>query len=140
MNTKNKYKDLKNLSFAPRVEKKYVVPILKKCDLLYFSVFSSKVWLYGQSLNKVIDYMSAGKPIIASYDGFPSMINEAKCGEFIPAGDSDSIVHSIINYSKLPAQERAEIGERGRRWLFKNRLYKKLAENYYSLIKKNKLK
>ncbi len=34
-------------------------------------------------MNKVVEYMLAGKPIIASYTGYPSMINEAECGYFV---------------------------------------------------------
>ena len=79
-NFQQKYAHLCNLTFAPRVPKEMVQPVLARCDLLYFSVHASKVWKYGQSLNKVIDYMMAGKPIVASYTGYPSMINEAACG------------------------------------------------------------
>ena len=41
-----------------------VQSVLSRCDLLYFSVHVSTVWKYGQSLNKVIDYMLAGKPVV----------------------------------------------------------------------------
>ncbi len=58
--------DLPNVSFAPAVPKTMVQDVLRRCDLLYFSVHVSKVWRYGQSLNKVIDYMLAGKPVVAS--------------------------------------------------------------------------
>ena len=40
----------------------------------------SKVWDYGQSMNKIVDYMMAGKPVVASYSGYPSMLNEAGSG------------------------------------------------------------
>jgi len=82
-----KYAHLPNLSFAPRVPKPMVQSVLSHCDLLYFSVHVSEVWKYGQSLNKVIDYMLSGKPVVASYTGYPSMINEADCGSYVPAGD-----------------------------------------------------
>src|SRR5690606_17947641 len=51
-----KYGHLPNLTFAPRVEKNQVQSVLDRCDLLFFSVYPSRVWSYGQSLNKVIDY------------------------------------------------------------------------------------
>lgn len=68
----------RNLIFAPKVQKQMVQSVLARCDLVYFSVHVSTVWRFGQSLNKVIDYMLSGKPIIASYTGYPSMINEAE--------------------------------------------------------------
>lgn len=125
-----KYGYLQNLTFAPKVSKNLVHSVLSSCDLLYFSVHDSKVWDYGQSLNKVIDYMLAGKPVVASYSGFPSMINEAECGVFVPASDSRALAKEIYRYLNLNSQERSKIGLRGREWIIKNRSYEKLAEDY----------
>ena len=66
---------------------------------------------YGQSLNKVIDYMSAGKVIIGSYSGFPSMINEAECGEFIPENSIGDLVETITKYCEMAPRVR------GRDWI-----------------------
>jgi len=129
-----KYSHLSNLSFAPRVPKAMVQSVLVKCDLLYFSVHVSKVWKYGQSLNKVIDYMMAGKPIVASYTGYPSMINEAACGTYVPAGDVAALKREIVRYASLSEQERFEMGTRGKTWLLKNRGYKKLAMDYLDIL------
>ncbi|MCW8905864.1 MAG: glycosyltransferase family 4 protein [Sedimenticola sp.] len=129
-----KYGNLPNLTFGPKVEKQMVQSVLEKCDLLYFSVHKSKVWRFGQSLNKVIDYMLAGKPIIASYSGFPSMINEAECGSYIPPGDASRLGEEIIRYSRLSADERDRIGAKGSEWLKKNRNYEKLAGDYLKIL------
>jgi glycosyltransferase involved in cell wall biosynthesis len=88
----------------------------------------------GQSLNKVIDYMMAGKPIVASYTGFPSMINEANCGSYVPAGNVKALQKEVECYAQMPAQERMEMGTRGRNWLLANRKYPKLAEDYLAII------
>lgn len=129
-----KYAHLCNLTFAPRVPKEMVQSVLARCDLLYFSVHASKVWKYGQSLNKVIDYMMAGKPIVASYSGYPSMINEAACGTYIPAGNVDALSIEINRYHHMGKDERSELGARGKVWLMKNRPYKKLAMDYLDAI------
>jgi len=129
-----KYAYLQNLTFAPRVPKELVQSVLSRCDLLYFSVHVSEVWKYGQSLNKVIDYMMAGKPIVASYTGYPSMINEAACGTYVPAGDVNLLNREISRYYNMSKDERCEIGARGKAWLMKNRLYKKLAMNYLNIL------
>lgn len=129
--------DLPNVSFAPAVPRDMVQSVLSRCDLLYFSVHTSKVWRYGQSLNKVIDYMLAGKPVVASYTGFPSMINEAGCGTFVPAGDIDALRCEILRYFRTPADARATMGAAGRAWLLRNRRYPKLAEDYLRLAIRN---
>jgi glycosyltransferase involved in cell wall biosynthesis len=129
-----KYEHLDNLTFGPKVSKAMVQTVLAKCDLLYFSVHVSKVWQYGQSLNKVIDYMMAGKPVVASYTGYPSMINEANCGTYVSAGDVTALKQEVERYSRMDFQERQLIGARGKAWLLENRSYPKLAKNYLDIM------
>ncbi|MFO1389028.1 glycosyltransferase family 4 protein [Cellvibrio sp.] len=130
----DKYAGLKNLTFAPKVKKNQVQSILAKADVLYLSTFPSKIWKYGQSLNKVIDYMLSGKPVIASYDGFPSMLNEANCGFFLPAGDVRALVEKIEAVYKMPVDEQKKLGHNGRDWLITNRSYPKLAADYLDIL------
>jgi glycosyltransferase involved in cell wall biosynthesis len=131
---KAKTAGMKNVSFAPKVKKSQVQMVLRRCHVLYFSVEDSEVWRYGLSLNKLIDYMIAGKPIIASYSGYPSMVNEAQCGVFVPAKDVSVLVHAIREYRQLPGDQLEAIGERGRTWVLKNRPYNALALDYCELF------
>ena len=128
------YGALCNITFAPKVPKQMVLSVLSKCDLLYFSVHASEVWRYGQSLNKVVDYMLTGKPIVASYSGFPSMIDEAECGTYVAAGEVAALRAEIVRYSEMPEAERDKIGRRGKRWILKHRTYASLAEDYLSIM------
>mgnify|MGYP001458488330 FL=1 len=125
---------LKNVSFFPQIEKHMLQSILVACDLLYFATKNSLVWRYGQSLNKIIDYMLAGRPIIGSYSGYPSMINEADCGSFVPAENEVALMKEIIRYKIMPKEERDRIGKRGQNWLLENRKYQYLAEKYIEII------
>lgn len=128
------YADVPNLGFAPRVPKHMVQSVLARCNLLYFSVHASRVWRYGQSLNKVVDYMLAGKPIVASYTGYPSMINEADCGSYVPAGDVAALQVEIQRYAAMPAVQLESIGARGRAWLLQHRRYDVLANDYLKIL------
>lgn len=123
-----------NITFVPKVKKTQVQMFLRHCNVLYFSVHDSKVWRYGLSLNKLIDYMLAAKPIIASYSGYPSMVNEAKCGAFVPAKDVAALACAIREYANMSKDQLAEIGQRGREWLLKNRPYEKIALEYCKLF------
>ncbi|MFQ2132945.1 glycosyltransferase family 4 protein [Aeromonas hydrophila] len=128
------YGHLPNVIFAPKVTKNQVQTLLSYCDIVYFSVFPSKVWEYGQSLNKVIDYMLSGKPIVASYDGYPSMINEAGCGDFVPAGDVDALQEKIIEFFTLSDDIRNNIGRKGKAWLLENRSYEMLSRQLSDIL------
>jgi glycosyltransferase involved in cell wall biosynthesis len=128
------YAHLSNLTFAPRVPKAMVQSVLSHCDLLYFSVHVSTVWKYGQSLNKVIDYMLAGKPVVASYTGYPSMINEADCGTYVEAGDVEALRAEIQRYAVMDEAQREVVGARGRQWIMAHRNYETLAQAYMRIL------
>lgn len=132
----HKYDHLDNLTFAPKIPKDMVHSALSLCDLLYFSVYKSKVWDFGQSLNKVVDYMLAGKPIVASYSGFPSMIDEARCGSFVSAGSVVDLKNELLRFACMSESKRHAIGLRGTSWLLENRGYQKLAAEYQDIMVK----
>lgn len=125
---------LPNIKFAPKVTRHQVASVLHHADVVYFSAFPSKVWDYGQSLNKLIDYMLSATPVVASYSGFPSMVNEAGCGEFVPAGDAEALVTCLQRLSQLSSNERKAIGQQGRDWLLENRNYQLLAKDFAEAI------
>jgi glycosyltransferase involved in cell wall biosynthesis len=116
-------KRLKNCSNAivgPRIEQNEIPYFLSKCDILYLSTQDSKIWDYGQSMNKLVDYMMAGKPIVASYSGYPSMLNEAGSGIFVNTNSTEAIINGIREYSNLDSEKRQEIGNKGRNWVKEN--------------------
>ena len=122
--------DLHNVTFAPKVEKAAVQSVLANVDAVYFAVHRSPALRFGQSLNKLIDYMAAAKPVLASFTGFSSMINEAKCGAIVPADDVEALKMIIEQFAAMEPSECASIGARGRKWLIENRTYRQLAQTY----------
>ncbi len=130
--------DLDNVTFTGPVAKDQVQAVLAHSDVTYFSVLPSKVWSYGLSLNKVIDYMLAGKPILASYSGYPTMIDEAGSGTSVPAGDAGALRAEILRLAVMAPGDRAVMGDRGRKWLLQNRAYRTLAQNYLAVALPNR--
>lgn len=122
--------ELNNITFLPKVKKQQVQTILSHFDLLYDSVKNIKLYEYGLSRNKWIDYMYAEKPIIASYSGYQSMLNEAECGTFVPAENTVALKEAILKYSLFEKDKLREIGQNGRKWLLQNRTFDKLALEY----------
>jgi len=133
-NFEDELREYTNVTFLGRIEQNKVKYFLNKCDILYLSTQHSIVWNYGQSMNKVVEYMLASKPIIASYSGYPSMINEAQCGYFIDSEDPKDIQKAILDIVNLSQKKRDSMGERGRKWIYKNRQYSKLAKDYLYAI------
>ncbi len=126
--------DCPNVRWIGRVPRGEVVEYLKQCDLLYFAVHDSKVWESGMSLNKLTDYLVAAKPVVASYSGFPSILDEAGCGEYLPSRDTDALLRALQRYAARPRAELVAMGAAGRAWLFANRTWKTLSQQYGALL------
>jgi glycosyltransferase involved in cell wall biosynthesis len=131
----NELKEYNNVLFLPKIDQAQVKYFLEICDVVYLSTKKSKVWEYGQSMNKVVEYMLAAKPIVATYFGYPSMINEANCGYFLNSENPNDLKRIFLELSKLPKEELKNIGDNGLKWMYENRTYEKLALNYYNQIK-----
>lgn len=126
--------DCSNVTFLPRIEQNQVKYFLQKCDILYLSTKDSKVWDYGQSMNKVVEYMLSAKPIIALYTGYPSMINEANCGKFVKTSNSIDLKNAILEIVNMTVTDRNQLGENGKKWVYNHRQYSTLAKEYIDRI------
>ena len=120
-----------NIVFLGRISADQVQGFLRRCDVLFLSTLPSKVWDYGQSMNKVVDYMLAGKYIVAQYTGYPSFINEAACGVFT---DGAGLAACLDDAIATPRAKRDAIGLAGRTWLLEHQSYKQLASDYLRKI------
>lgn len=127
--------NLPNITLPPPINKNKVNDFLKYIDICYDS-FDSKLAKYGLSRNKWIDYMFASKPIICSFDGYQSMINEANCGSFVKYNDSYALVNKIIEFSNYSKPYIEEIGARGKEYLLNHRKFEILAKAYLDEINK----
>jgi glycosyltransferase involved in cell wall biosynthesis len=131
---KKQSENLRNVTFAPRVKKEQVLSVLEASDVLLHSFKMEKVFQFGISPNKFIDYMFAKKPIVCMFSGYPSMINEANCGEFTPSEDPNALVDCLLKYEKMSEEERNKLGENGYNFLVKKRNFDVLSEQYMELF------
>jgi len=133
-NLKKQAKGLSNLTFAPRVKKEQVQSILCLSDVLLASVKHEKVYQFGISLNKFIDYMFAKKPIVCMFSGYPSMINEANCGEFTPSENPEALADVLVKYASMPIEQLDKLGMNGYNFLVEKRNFDVLSEQYMELF------
>jgi len=131
---KEKYAELDNVKFFPKVSKDKVFDFLLKCDILVNPWEDKSIYKYGVSPNKWIDYMHAAKPIIVPYNGYRNIINEANCGEFIETNNPGLLADTIIKYYKMPKEELIKIGLNGRKYLLNKLTIKKLTKRYIKLF------
>ncbi len=130
---KEKYSFCDRIKFCEPIPKKYVKSFLQNIDICFDSV-DSELGRFGLSRNKWIDYMNAGKPIICSFSGFQSMINEANCGSFVPFGNVDLLSAEILKFKKMDEVNRVSMGVRAKNFLRTKRTFQKLALDYEKLF------
>jgi glycosyltransferase involved in cell wall biosynthesis len=129
---------LTNITFLGKIPKDKVNSVLQHCHVLLCPTRDLSLYRYGMSLNKWIDYMYSGKPIICPYNGYRSLLDEAQCGEFIEPHNKKILAETILKYKAMPANEIEEMGRRGKAFLEQNLNYSILAKKYLDIIKSHK--
>jgi glycosyltransferase involved in cell wall biosynthesis/O-antigen ligase len=119
---------LKNVEFPPPVPKRDVSSVMGDADAFIYGLRDLPLYRFGISLNKLTDYLAAGRPIVffgkSSYDP----VRDANAGVSVPPGDPEVLADGIERLADLPPQERMEMGERGRRYLVEYHNIPRLAD------------
>jgi glycosyltransferase involved in cell wall biosynthesis len=129
-----RFASLPNLQMHGQVPRIDAFNFMRRCHVLYFSSPVTKIGQFGQSLNKIVDYMSTGRPILGSYSGFLTMLNEADAGWVIPADDPVGLVRSLKLIEKESVSSLNRKGRNGFEWISKHRSYSRLASDYLDFL------
>ena len=60
--------------------------------------------------------------------------NEANCGLFIKSSNPEDLKEAILNITTLNLEDIKQLGENGKKWIYENRKYSKLANEYINKI------
>jgi len=131
---RREFSDQPHIIFHGRLQRSELFSEVMRAHVLFFATDKSELWNYGQSLNKLVEYMLIGRPIVATYSGFASMIDEAQCGTFVPVDDRAGLITALLHYRDMSHSEREELGLRGRTWVTENRSYATLANHYLHIL------
>jgi len=108
---------LNNVIFEDSVPKNVVPTILSESDAFIFNLDDVAVFKYGISPNKLMDFLAAGKPVISSVTAPRNPVEEAECGYIIPYKDPQAMASAILSLYNKTADERQEMGQRGREYV-----------------------
>lgn len=123
-----------NVIFLPAVAHPQVQALLQQADLLWLGIRNLSVYRYGIAMNKLYDYMAAGRPIIISAPCKYHPISYAKCGITVPASDKIKTRNAILRMLALTDRQRQKIGMRGRQAIERKYRYEVVAEYYQTLL------
>ncbi|MGK5057240.1 glycosyltransferase family 4 protein [Janthinobacterium sp. LB2P49] len=121
---------LDNVHFFDPVPKQSIPALLEKMDVVFIGSQRVPIYRFGVSPNKMMDYMMAAKPIIQAIESGNDPVGEAGCGLTISPGDPAALVQAIESLLALSDEERAKMGQNGRRFVLENHTYPVLAQRF----------
>jgi len=127
-----KKKNIENVIFKGYVEKKFIPSILKKADINILHNTSTSLDKYGQSQNKLFEYLAAGRCIVQTYKTNYSICEINNCGINASEQTENEITNAIIKAYKND-DIRSEMGKNARKTAYEYD-FNKLTEKLISVI------
>lgn len=127
---------LDNVYFLPPVKKPAVPSLVERADCSYMGALDSPLYRFGLCLNKMYDCMMAGKPIICAINAPKTLVEIYNCGFMADPSDICTINSAVTKLRCMTPQQRAEMGENGRKAVLEHFTYEKLAQRFLDIMNK----
>jgi glycosyltransferase involved in cell wall biosynthesis len=121
---------LSNVRLFPPIRKAQVRAFLESIDIAYIGWQRIPIYRFGISPNKLMDYMMARCVVLHSVEAGNDPVREAGCGLTVPPSDPSAVAQGLLRLSRLPSEDRAAMGERGRAFVLANHTYEVLADRF----------
>lgn len=125
---------LLNIHFLPPVAKNRIPKLLQYFDICYAGGIHSALHRYGTSFNKITDYMLSGHPIVNSVDEPGSLVERVGCGIQVEAENAEQVSKAIEKIADMTSEERAAMGEKGRKYAIENLEYQTLSQRFLDYV------
>ncbi len=99
---------LSNIIFKGKVHKKYVPFILKSSYGNILHNRSTNLDKYGQSQNKLFEYLAAGRPIIQTYSTGYSVIEKENCGYCAKNQTPEEVAKALVDLAQNENEARTQ--------------------------------
>ncbi len=126
--------NLKNVNIKNSVPKNEVSNILQSSDVLYFNLKDSPLYRFGISLNKLYDYMAAGRVIIFAGNSKNNPIKDADAGYSIAPDNVEILEKTILEIYNLSQEKRDELGKKIRKYAQENYSIEVLVDKFEHLL------
>ena len=91
-----KDESITNVIFKGWIEKRFVPSVLKKAYVNILHNSSTSLDKYGQSQNKLFEYLAAGRCIVQTFSTGYSILNKYDCGICVPVQNAEEIAKALI--------------------------------------------
>ena len=125
---------LENIEFRDHLPKAQVPAALAAADAFVLILQDIPLYKYGVSLNKLFDYLAAGRPVLFVGNVADNVVDQAGCGISLPPADPGALAQAIMRLADLPLEEREATGQRGRAYAERNCDFAILAGKLEALV------
>jgi glycosyltransferase involved in cell wall biosynthesis len=126
---------LDSVEVSPAVTRGEALALMAKADMAYAGGRSlNAIYKYGTSVNKVMDYMMTGLPVVFPHYAYKGPISESGAGIQLDDGTPENVAEAISAIASLPETERREMGARGRRYVREQFMWRDVAAGYVAAL------
>lgn len=126
---------IRSVAFEEPVAKKEVASLLGEADILIATLRDSPLYRYGISLNKIYDYLAAGKPVVFGADSSNNPVSEANAGIVVAPEDGRAMADAVRTLAETEPEHRAAMGRRGREHVAANHSFGVLGRRLADLLR-----
>lgn len=125
---------LTNIRFYGAISKAEAREKMQECHVLFASMIPSQLSLLGQSLTKIVDYLSAGRAIVFAYDGPRKMLEESGAVWIVDPQNPLEIADTLSKIATVSESELNSIGKSGYDWCLRSCDYRAIADSYEEVL------
>ncbi|KQQ92604.1 hypothetical protein ASF62_12195 [Leifsonia sp. Leaf325] len=108
-----KLSSAQRINFEPEIPRSAVLARAREADCLVAALHDNRVYRYGISLNKLFDYMMAGRPVIFASNASNNPVQEAGAGPLVAADEPEALASAMIAMATESPEERTRLGVNG---------------------------
>jgi glycosyltransferase involved in cell wall biosynthesis len=122
--------DLTQVQFLPPIPKAQVPAFLAQLDIAYIGWQRVPIYRFGIAPNKLMDYMMARCPVLHAVEAGNDPVLEAGAGLTVAPESPQAVADGLLALAAKPAEERHQMGERGRAFVLAQHTYPVLAQRF----------
>lgn len=121
--------NLQNVTFEDTVPKNLIPQYARQADAFVITVLGlPQLYRYGISMNKIFDYLAAGRPIVIASNAANNPVQEAGAGVAVAPDDPEALAEGILKVYQMPPAVRERLGQSGRQYVEQHHSCSQLAE------------
>lgn len=124
---------LDNVRFLDKIPKAAVAPLLQMADVGLMGFHDIRLYRYGTSPNKLVDYAQAAIPQVFYTNATHSLTSSADCGLVVPPSNPEALADALRRLRDMTPDERRAMGERGRNYVREHCTVEAVARDYLRL-------